>query len=87
MPGSFRGLAPYAVFLGLAAIAYLLGNTFSTFLTIFSILIWACVAVVGAYLVLFRGMKFTLFKGDATVDAGELSSAEGFDPADGTEDR
>lgn len=57
----FRGYGGIVILAGLYLLAAKIGDSFSKTLTIFSIFIWAIAAGLFAYLILFRGMKFTFF--------------------------
>lgn len=46
----------------LAFIAFTLGDTFKEAMIVIAVLGWITVAVLAVYMVLFRNMKFTLFK-------------------------
>lgn len=46
----------------LAFIAFTLGNTFKQVMTVIAVFGWITVAALAVYMVLFRNMRFTLFK-------------------------
>jgi len=63
-----KSYLPFA-FLGLIAwIAVTIGDTFGTIITIFAVMVWACAALMIVYMLLFRGVKFTLFADDAVPE-------------------
>jgi len=61
----FGSYLPFIVLGGIAFIAYQIGNTFDTFLTIFVVLVWALAGLLIVYMVLFRNVKLTLFSSAA----------------------
>lgn len=49
----------------LAVVAYELGHTLGAAIKLFSVMVWTVVAITFIYMTLFKGMKFTVFKGPA----------------------
>jgi hypothetical protein len=75
----------------LALVAFVIGDTFSQAMTVIAVLGWITVAVMAVYMVLFRNMKFTLFKEQPAepvetfqVDVGQPVPAEVERRADGS---
>lgn len=62
----------------LALLAFWLGKTFDRALTLLMIMSWTCAFCFFVYLILFKGMKFTLFK----QEGPEHAPVEAFDNAD-----
>jgi hypothetical protein len=49
----------------LAFVAFMIGDTFKQAMTVIAVLGWITVAALAVYMVLFKGVKFTLFKDEA----------------------
>lgn len=57
----------------LAFIAFVIGDTFRQVMTVIAVLGWVTVAGLAVYMVLFRGVKFTLFK-DESAEQPEVTA-------------
>ena len=80
-----RNTAGLIVLAALAWLAFEIGNSFQQALTIFSIMAWVGAGILATYMILFRGMKFTLFKENEVVpvaQAHEFDVIDGFAPGD-----
>jgi hypothetical protein len=79
MRGQAKSYLPFLVLGLLAWLSFAIGNTFGTALTIFAVLVWACIGLMVVYMLLFRGVKFTLFADDPvpeTIFVNEEGSLE-----------
>lgn len=75
---AYRSYLPIVLLLVLAWIAFQIGSTFQAAMTIISIVAWLAVVGMVVYMVLIRGMRFSLFKDE---DKGEESvPAVAFEP-------
>jgi hypothetical protein len=67
-----RGYAPIVALAFIAFIAFTLGNSFRQAMVIVSVLGWTAVVALAVYMVLFRGMRFSIFGSgeEPPVEAG-----------------
>ncbi len=66
-----RQAKSYLPFVFLVAIAWLavqIGSTLGSIITIFAVIVWACAALMIVYMLLFRGVKFTLFADEPVAE-------------------
>lgn len=61
----------------LAFVAFVLGNTFQQTMTVIAVLGWITVAALAVYMVLFKGVKFTLFKDEAADQPQVIAFQDG----------
>lgn len=59
---AYRGYLPIVLLALLAFVAFQLGNSFKAAMTIIAIAAWLAVVGMVVYMVLIRGMRFSLFK-------------------------
>lgn len=61
----------------LAFVAFVIGDTLKQTMTVIAVLGWITVAALAVYMVLFKGVKFTLFKDDAARQTDVTSFQDG----------
>lgn len=63
-----KSYLPFVFLVVVAWIAFQIGSTLGAIITIFAVIVWACAALMIVYMLLFRGVKFTLFADESVAE-------------------